>query len=325
MASAPPPLIVRNRGADDGVPPNRYDFERPRSFSARTLRATEAAHAVMSERLAVLLSDRLGETVQVHVASVDEVQAVDFERSRTLPTAFFRTRLGAGGFIGIDVAPPLALFLVERHMGSADEMGADVRALSPLEQRVVERHWLPVVGAAFADAWGSAPPALERFDAHAGRLPLAPPATPVVVAELTVTVGPTPAALALAYPIGALRTLLAALTDDFGFSSDAPLHRGPRRPGAHPARPRPARSHSARSRSTSAPSSAGRASRSATCCTSRRATSFRSRAPEHAPVPVWIGDRLRFEAQPGLSGARIALHLTTPPAAPSPDASPFLS
>ena len=125
MASPLPPLLVRTRGADDGVPPNRYDFERPRSFSARVIRATEAAHATLCERLAVLLSDRLGETVQVHVAAVDEVQAVDFERSRTLPTAFFRTRLAAGGFVGIDVAPPLALFLVERHMGSLDELGQD--------------------------------------------------------------------------------------------------------------------------------------------------------------------------------------------------------
>ena len=294
--AADPDYILRTDRAD-GRPAEPYDFARPRLVSDRHLRTAERAHEALAERLGAALSAALGEPVGVRFGALDEVQAQDFERSRTLPTALFRLRLAGGSHVGLDLAPALALFLVERHLGSADPLGDGGRALSDLERAVVERHWLPRVAAAFAAAWACARPHADAFAADPTRLPLAPPDAPVVVAEATVTVGEGAAPLALCYPADALRALL-----------DVPV--------AAAAPPDPA-----------APHVGG-------LPLDLRAELGRTRLPvgdllrlapgdviplgrtADAPVPVWVGSRLRFEARAGVCGPRLALHVLTPPVPP---------
>ena len=296
--------IVRTDRAD-GRPPEPYDFARPRLVSDRLLRAAERAHDALGERLGAALSAALGEPATVRFGALDEVLAQDFERSRTLPTALFRLRLAAsasGPHVGLDLAPALALFLVERHLGSADPLPAEPpggRALSDLERAVVERHWVPRVAAAFAAAWGAARPRPDAFAADPTRLPLAAPDAPVVVAEATVAVGEGAAPLTLCYPADALRALLDV-------------------PAAAPAAPDPAAPHVG------------------ALPLDLRAELGRARLPvgdllrlapgdviplgraADAPVPVWVGGRLRFEARAGVCGPRLALHVLTPPAPPDP-------
>ncbi len=288
-------LVVRARAPGDAaLPPSLYDFEHPRAFSERHLRAAERVHEAMAGLLAVSLSTHLGELAAVRCTGLHEVQTVDFERSRTLPTALFRMRAG-GGVLGVDLPPALALFLVERYLGGTDPLGEASRALSPLEQRLTERHALPLVTDAFAGAWRTAPPTADGFDTLASRLPLGAPDAPAVVADLDVVVGDGTAAITLAYPAETLRALLAR------HESDAPAARPT---GAHlDALPLTVRAELGRTRLTVAdllhlaPGDVIPLDRAA-----------------EAPVPVWIGDRLHVAARAGASGARLALHLLTAPA-----------
>jgi flagellar motor switch protein FliM len=288
--------IVRPDRAD-GRPAEPYDFARPRLVTDRHLRAAERAHGALGERLGAALSAALGTVVTVRFGELDEVLARDFERSRTLPTALFRLRLAGGAHVGLDLAPALALHLVERHFGSADPLADAGRALSGLERAVVERHWLPLVAAAFGEAWATAPPRPDAFAADPARLPLAPPDDAVVVAEAAVTVDEGAAALTLCYPADALQALLNV-------------------PDAAPATPDPA-----------APHVGG-------LPLDLRAELGRTRLPVgdllrlapgdviplgravDAPVRVRVGGRLRFEAQAGVCGPRLALHVLTPPVPP---------
>jgi|GEM_PF-6488476 len=295
MAVSDSDLIVRARAPEGAaLPPSLYDFERPKAFSERHLRAAERAHEAMAARLAARLTTLLGETAGVRCTGVHEIQIVDFERSRTLPTALFRLRASAGT-LGLDLAPALALFLVERHLGGADPLGDAVRVLSPLEQRMTERHALPLVADAFADVWRTALPPADAFETHAARLPLAAPETPAVVADLEVAVAGATASMTLCYPAPTLQALLAGL-------DAAPPDARP--PGAHlDALPLTVRAELGRTRLTVAdllhlaPGDVIPLDRVA-----------------EAPVPVWIGDRLHAAAHAGARGARIALHLLTPPA-----------
>lgn len=290
------PLIARPQAPDvPGLPPSLYDFSRPPSFSERHLRTTERVHEALADGLGRCLSTHLGEPVAARCTAVHEVQAVDFERSRALPTALFRTAC-AEGPVGVDVAPALALLLVERHLGGTDPLGEASRALSPLEQRVVQQHGLPLLLGAFATAWGVAAPAVDAFESHAGRLPLAPPAAPVVVADLRLGIGDGTALLTLAYPADTLHALLARQ------EASAPPARHPAGPLLD-AMPLGVRAELGRTRLTVAdllhlaPGDVIPLDRTA-----------------EAPVPVWIGDRLHAAARAGASGARLALHLLTAPA-----------
>ncbi len=290
------PLVRADRPDDASVRP--YDFAQPRAISARQLRTAEAVHAGLAEALAEAFSQSAGEPVVVRMTSLDEVQAVDFERSRSQPAALFVAALGGGGpSLALDVAPALALFVVERHLGGVDPLGDQARALSELERAVVERHWLPTLWARFAQAWGSVPPRATRFAADPRYLVLAAPDDRVLVADLEVTVGGASATLSLCYPADALRLLLGASDGRPDTRADG---------GALDALPLVLRAELGRTRLT--------------------VGELRSLEPgdvlplgvaPDAPVPVWVGDRFRFEARAGAAGTRLALEVLTPPSPPT--------
>ena len=282
-----------------------YDFARPRSLSDRQLEAAQAAHAVFADGLAVTLSDALGEPVRIQASSLDDVQVQDFQNSRSRPTAFFDLRLGASGpSFGLDLAPALALFLVERHLGGSDSIGDASRALSDLENAVVEGVWLPLIGTVFAETWGTIPPAPFGTTANPDEIGMALPSDRIAVTDLEVSIGDASAVLSLAYPIDTIRVLLE-IAMSRSAESQASVPRS--RPVALGDVPVHLRAELGRTRLS--------------------VQDILNLLPgdviplENAvadPIPVWVGDGLRFEARTGISGKRIALRLLTPPASPSP-------
>ena len=292
--AAPPldPIIRAPRPDADAL---SYDFAQPRAVSDRQLRGAYAAHAALAKAVSADWEAALGTTVRVEVRSIDRVQAVDFERSRSHPTALFVATIGeAGPGVVVEVPPALALFLVERHLGGSDPLGTEARALSDLEQTVVERHWLPALWAAFAHAWGTVPPRPTRFVSDPTVLVLSAPDAPSLVVDLEVTVGDASAVLSLCYPPEALRLLLGeppplapatAALDDLPPSLRAEL---------------------------------GRVRLTVSDLLALTPGDIVPlNAPVDRPVQVWVGDRLQFQARAGVVGTRMALDVLTPPAPPS--------
>ncbi len=291
------PLVRAAPGPDPDARP--YDFARPRSFSDRQLRSVEAVHGALAAGLSAGLGDALGQAVAVRCTAVTEVLAVDLVQSRSSPTAFVTARLGPGGpRLGLDLAPALALFLVERQLGGTDPLGDHTRALSALEQAVVERDWLPRVGVAFAEAWRSAPFQVEQLVSDAADAALAAPEAAVVVTDFEVEITGARAALSLAYPAPALRTLLDAHDRSAATAS-----------------PPPDRAHDLL---IDVQAVLGRV-RLPIGDLLRLAEGdvIPLDRPAEAPLAVWVGDRLRCDARAGTRGSHLALQLLTPPA-PSP-------
>ena len=294
------PDLIRPASGATAAPAEAYDFARPRSVSDRQLVAAEAAHGTLADGLAVALTDALGESVSVRASSLDEVLALDFRASRARPTAFFELGLGAiGPRLGLDLPPALALFLVERQLGGSDPIGDASRALSGLEQAVVETVWLPLVATAFAETWGTVPPSRVRGTADPDQIDLG--ADRLVVTDFTVTVGESSGTLSVAYPVETLRVLLEIAM--------APPPGPPRAQSVElGAVPVDLRAELGRTRLSLGelmdllPGDVIPLGRSAS-----------------DPVPVTVGDRFRFEAQTGISGDRLALRLLTRLAPPSHD------
>ena len=296
---APPdltPIVRAARSAEPAAKP--YDFARPQTFSDRQIRDVAAAHTALAEGLAVALSDALGGFVAARCAGVAEVEAQDFEASRARPTALFVEALGphGPGFV-VDMAAALALHLIERQLGGTDPFEEAPRALSALEQAMIQRDWLPLFGVAFADAWATTPPLPLQAGDDAARLALSPAEAVVVVASLEIEVGGGASRMAIAYPAATLRALLA------GASAEAP-----------PPTPGPDRVGDL---GIDVRAELGR-TRLAVSDLTRLAPGDLiplGRVPG-MPIPVWIGDRLHFEARAGTRGGRLALEVLTPPATP---------
>ena len=295
------PDLIRTASAGDA---QSYDFARPRSLSDRQLEAAEAAHATFADGLAVTLSDALGESVRVLASSLDDVRVEDFQNSRSRPTAFFDLRLGTSGpSLGLDLAPALALFLVERHLGGSDPIGDASRALSDLENAVVEGVWLPLIGSVFAETWGTIPPTPAGFTWNPDDIGLALPSSRILVTDLEVSIGDASAVLSIAYPIDTIRVLLEIVL-------------------SRPATPEPSPARAETVPVDTVPvhlrAELGRTRLSVQEILSLLPGDVIPLENDVAdPIPVWVGDGLRFDARTGVSGNRIALRLLTPPNSPS--------
>ncbi len=283
------PLVHAGRADPPGATP--YDFARPRAISDRQLRTAAAVHARLADGLAASLGDALGTPVTARCRSVDEVLAVDVDRSLGDPSVRFG--FGAPPF-ALSVGTPLALFLVERQFGGTDPVPDEGRPLSELERSVLAHDWLPLVTVAFAEAWGGLPP---RLGAGA---PLGPPEAAAVAVELEVDVDGRTARIAFAYPAPTLRALLETAE-----SPAAPA--GAVGPGRVDDLHLDIRAEIGRVRLP-----AGDLLRLAV------GDVIPLGRPPDGPLPVWIGDRLRFDARAGTRGARLALQVLTPPE-PPPD------
>ena len=295
MAAGDSDILIHPQA--DGPPP--YDFARPLAFAARHLRSAERAHAAAADTLAKRLSDRFGEPVTVRPGAVDEVRVSDFERSRTLPSALFRLRIN-GHAVGLDVAPALALFVVERHLGGRDALGTEGRALSDLERRVTESQGLPDLLGALGAAWGAHEVTVDGYADRPDRIAVSSSESPATVGDLEVRVGEGSATVTVCYPAEAFRALIAT-------AEAARADRGA--PNANvDGLPVDLRAEFGRTRLP-----VGDLLRLAP------GDVIPLGRPPDAPVPVWIGDHLRFEAAPGRSGQRLALHLLAPSATPSDD------
>ncbi len=288
------PTYVARPSALDASSAEPYDFAQPRSFSVRDLRRVEDVHGILASSLSASLSARLGEPVRVEAGQAVEVQTIDFEKSRSVPTVVFETRLGPGGPVSaFDVSPALALLFVDRHLGGDGPLGADDRELSDLERSIVEREWIPLVTSAFAEAWGTIPPTVDRYAPSAALLSLAPSDAAVVVLDVSVRVGEESAPLSLCYLASTLSQLLESPVSISKKTDSATSFDG---------LPLTLRAELGRARLSVgdllrlAPGDVIPLSRSAA-----------------DPVPVQVGERLRFEARAGTRGNRMALHLLTPP------------
>lgn len=295
------PDLIRTASAGDA---QSYDFARPRSLSDRQIEAAEATHAAFADGLAVALSDALGESVLVQASSLDDVQVLDFQNSRSRPTAFFDMRLGASGpSLGLDITPSLALFLVERHLGGSDPISETSRALSSLENAVVEGVWLPLIGTVFAETWGTIPPVPAGFTWNPDDIGQALSSTRILVTDLEVSIGEASAVLSISYPLDTIRVLLEIVMSRPPDAASRPTQSKAVNMGDVPVHLR---------------AELGR--------TRLSVQEILSLLPgdviplENAvadPIPVWVGDGLRFEAHTGVSGKRIALRLLTPPTSPT--------
>jgi flagellar motor switch protein FliM len=149
-------------GAPPGAPVARYDFRRPDRVSKDQIHALHFLHERFARNVSQSLGAYLRSTTDLSLVSVEQYVYAEFVSSLSDPTAFYAVSLAPfddlGGF---EIHPAVAFAMVERMLGGEGKSGALDRALTDIEQNVVDsvvkilldsltETWRPVIGLTFA-------------------------------------------------------------------------------------------------------------------------------------------------------------------------------
>ncbi|MGE5559980.1 MAG: flagellar motor switch protein FliM [Chloroflexota bacterium] len=117
-----------------------YDFRRPSKFSKEQIRTLQMLHDNFSRLLTTYFSTLFRTMIQLGVASVDELTYGEFMRSMPSPGVIAVLDLEPLKGSGIlEISPSIAFPMIDRLFGGSGQPLDKPRALSEIEQTVMER------------------------------------------------------------------------------------------------------------------------------------------------------------------------------------------
>lgn len=117
-----------------------YDFKHPKLVSKENLRTLYNIHEMLSLNLNRLLSDSLGEKIEIVLRQIHEVIYSEFMSSMESPTALFMFNVGEiDDWALMQMDPSFCLYCIERQGGSREYFSQEPRILTLIEERIVTR------------------------------------------------------------------------------------------------------------------------------------------------------------------------------------------
>jgi len=117
-----------------------YDFRRPSKFSKEQIRTLQMLHDNFSRLLTTYFSTLFRTMIQLAVASVDELTYGEFMRSMPNPGVIAVVSLEPlKGSAILEISPAVAFPMIDRLLGGSGQALDKPRALSEIEQTVMER------------------------------------------------------------------------------------------------------------------------------------------------------------------------------------------
>ncbi|MFI5179476.1 MAG: flagellar motor switch protein FliM [Vicinamibacterales bacterium] len=139
----------------------RYNFRRPDRLSKEQIHSLHFLHDRFARNIATSLSAYLRSITEVSVVSVEQFSYAEFLMSLTDPTAFYALAIPPfDELAALEINPAVAFTMVDRMLGGAGRTPALTRALTDIEQHVVDsvvkllldtltETWRPIVDLAF--------------------------------------------------------------------------------------------------------------------------------------------------------------------------------
>jgi flagellar motor switch protein FliM len=117
----------------------RYNFRRPDRVSKEQLRSLHFLHDRYAVNLSSSLSAFLRAVTEVSIVSVEQFAYSEFLMSLPDPTAFYSFGMAPiDGLGALEINPSLAFTMVDRMLGGTGETPAPNRALTEIEQNVLD-------------------------------------------------------------------------------------------------------------------------------------------------------------------------------------------
>ena len=142
-------IDVLLQAADDGLDTHvrtaaretatRYNFRRPDRVSKEQIHSLQFLHDRYARNVATSLSAYLRTITELSVVSVEQFSYSEFLMSLSDPTAFYALNIAPHEDLGaLEVNPAIAFSIVDRMLGGTGAGAAPNRALSDIEQNVID-------------------------------------------------------------------------------------------------------------------------------------------------------------------------------------------
>ena len=162
LSSAGPGLLDQPEiAADTSDPVIIYNFRRPDRVSKEQINSLQFLHDRFARNVATSLSAYLRAVTELSVVSVEQFSYSEFLMSLTDPTAFYALAIPPFDELGaLEINPAVAFMMVDRMLGGVGQSIPLDRALTDIEQHVVDsvvklllealtETWRPIVDLAF--------------------------------------------------------------------------------------------------------------------------------------------------------------------------------
>jgi len=117
----------------------RYNFRRPDRVSKEQIHSLQFLHDRFARNVATSLSAYLRTITELSVASVEQFSYSEFLMSLSDPTAFYALSIAPFEDLGaLEVNPAVAFSVVDRMLGGSGSGTPPARALSDIEQNVID-------------------------------------------------------------------------------------------------------------------------------------------------------------------------------------------
>jgi flagellar motor switch protein FliM len=139
----------------------RYNFRRPDRVTKEQIHSLQYLHDRFARNVSTSLSAYLRTMTEVGVVSVEQFSYSEFLALLAGPTAFYALAIPPFQELGaLEITPPIAFAMVDRMLGGGGRTTAPNRALTDIEQNVVDsvvklllealtETWRPIVDLAF--------------------------------------------------------------------------------------------------------------------------------------------------------------------------------
>jgi len=139
----------------------RYNFRRPDRVSKEQIHSLHFLHDRFARNVATSLSAFLRTITELSVVSIEQFSYSEFLMSLTDPTAFYALAIPPfDDLAALEINPSIAFTMVDRMLGGSGASATPNRALSEIEQNVVDsvvkvlldtlaETWRPIVNLAF--------------------------------------------------------------------------------------------------------------------------------------------------------------------------------
>ncbi|HEY2904419.1 MAG TPA: flagellar motor switch protein FliM [Vicinamibacterales bacterium] len=125
--------------ADAGPPVTTFNFRRPDRVSKDQIRSLHFIHDRFARNATTSLAAFLRTSIELSVVSVEQFSYSEFLMALPDPTAFYAIAMPPADALGaIELNPAVAFAMIDRILGGTGESGAPQRALTEIEQNVVD-------------------------------------------------------------------------------------------------------------------------------------------------------------------------------------------
>ena len=136
---ASPPGEAGARRQDGATPVTTFNFRRPDRVSKDQIRSLHFIHDRFARNVTTSLAAFLRTSIELSVVSVEQFSYSEFLMALPDPTAFYAIAMAPADALGaIELNPAVAFAMIDRILGGNGETGAPQRALTEIEQNVVD-------------------------------------------------------------------------------------------------------------------------------------------------------------------------------------------